>query len=103
MCNTPQPTVIWNQVSNWITVGLRNVSAKQVTIPSRAVVCQVQLANVVPQIQTPKGQDPTEHRREDNTWILDLLDLWGLERWSGDQQQTAKNLLFEYSGIFSKK
>ena len=27
--------------SNRVTVGLRNVSAKQITIPSRAVVCQV--------------------------------------------------------------
>ena len=34
--------------SNTVTVGLRNVSAKQITIPSRAVVCQVQLANMVP-------------------------------------------------------
>ena len=88
--------------SNKVTVGLRNISAKQITIPSRAVVCQVQLANMVPKIQTPKGQDPTEKRGEDNTWILDQLDLGELERWSGDQQQAAKNLLCEYSGIFSK-
>ena len=44
--------------SNRITGGFRNVSAKQITIPSRAVVCQVQLANTVPKIQTPKEQDP---------------------------------------------
>ena len=40
--------------SNRVTVGPRNVSAKQITIPSRAIVCQVQLANMVPKIQTPK-------------------------------------------------
>ena len=39
---------------------------------------------------------------EDNTWILHQLDLGEIERWSGDQQQAAKNLLCEYSGIFSK-
>ena len=88
--------------SHRITVGLRNVSAKQITIPSRAVVCQVQLANMVPKIQTQKGKDPTEQRWEDNTWILDQLDLGELEGWSGDQQQASKNLLCEYSGIFSK-
>ena len=71
--------------SNWITVGLRNVSAKQITIPSRVVVCQVQLAKMVPKIQTPKEQGPTEHRG-DKTWILDQLDLGELKRWSGDQQ-----------------
>ena len=40
--------------SNQSTVGLRNVLAKQITKPSRAVVCQVQLANMVPNIQTQK-------------------------------------------------
>ena len=48
------------QGSNWVTVGLRNVSAKQITISSKAVVCQVQLANMVPKIQIPKGQDSTD-------------------------------------------
>ena len=88
--------------SNWVTVGLRNVSAKQITIPSRTVVCQVQLANMVPKIQTPKEQDTIEQKEEDNTWILDQLDLGEIERWSEDQQQAAKNLLCRYSGIFSK-
>ena len=46
--------------SNRFTVGLRNVSAKQITIPSRTVVRQIQLANMVPKIQTPKGQDLSE-------------------------------------------
>ena len=44
--------------TNMAIVGLRNVLAKQITIPSRTVVCQIQLANMVPKIQTPKGQDP---------------------------------------------
>ena len=48
--------------SNRVTVGLRNVSAKQIIIPSRTVVCQIQLANMVPKIQTPKGQEPLEQR-----------------------------------------
>ena len=38
--------------SNRVPVGLRNVLATQITIPSRAVVCQIQLANMVPKIQT---------------------------------------------------
>ena len=48
--------------SNRDRVGLRNVSAKQITIASRKVVCQVQLANMVPKIQTQKGQNSTEQR-----------------------------------------
>ena len=40
--------------SNRVTVGLRNVLAKQITIPSRELVCQVQLAKMVPKILAPK-------------------------------------------------
>ena len=71
--------------SNRVTVGFKNVSAKQIIVSSRAVVCQVQLANTVPKIQTPKEQDSIEQKGEDNTWILDQSDLGELERWSGDQ------------------
>ena len=40
--------------SNRVTVGLRNVSARKITVPSRTIVCQVQLSNMVPPIQTKK-------------------------------------------------
>ena len=86
---------------NRVTVGLRNVSAKQITIPSRTVVCQIQLANMVSKIQTPTGQDPSENK-EDNSWILDQLDLGGISTWSVEQQQAAKKLLCDYSETFSK-
>ena len=88
--------------SNRVTVGLRNVSARQITIPSRAVVCQVQLANMVPKIQTPKEQDTIEQKGEDNTWILDQLDLGEIERWSGDQQQAAKIFYVNILAYFLK-
>ena len=78
--------------SNRVTVGLRNVSAKQITIPSRTVVCQIQLANMVPKIQMPTGQDPSENK-EDNSWILDQLDLGEISKWSVEQQQAARKLL----------
>ena len=88
--------------SNRVTVGRRNVSAKQITVSYREVVCEVQLANMAPKIQTPKGQGPTEQRGEDNTWILDQLDLGELERWSGDQQQAAKIFYVNILTYFQK-
>ena len=91
MYNAPQPHVIWNQVP----IGLQLVfemlqQIKKITIPSRVIVCQVHLANMVPKIQTLKEQDKIEQKGEYNTWILDQLDLDEIERWSGDQQQAAK-------------
>ena len=44
--------------------------------------------------------------QENTSLLLDLINsmrnLHQIERWSGNQQQAAKNLLCEYSGIFSK-
>ena len=43
--------------SNRVAVGLRNVSAKSITIPSRIVVGQLQQARMVPNDQASKLQD----------------------------------------------
>ena len=37
--------------SNSVSAGLRNISAKKITIPAKAVICQVQLANMEPMHQ----------------------------------------------------
>ena len=40
--------------------------------------------------------------KEDNSWILDLLDSGEISTWSVEQQQAAKELLCDYSETFSK-
>ena len=88
--------------SNRFTVGLRNFSARKFTVPSRTIVCQVQLANMVPPIQTPKEQPHTENKKEDESCILEQLDLGEISTWSVAQQQAARKLLCDYSVTFSK-
>ena len=83
--------------SNRVTVGLRNISARKITVPSRTTVCQVQLANMVPNIETPKEQTLTENKEEDESCILDQLDLGEISTWSVEQQPAARKLLCEYS------
>ena len=86
-------------------MGLRNISAKKITVPSRTIVFQVQLANMVPPIQTPKEQtlsENTENKKEDESCILDQLDLGEICTWSVEQQQAARKLLCDYSETFSK-
>ena len=51
--------------SKRVTVGLRNISTRKITVPSRTIVCQIQLANMVAPIQTSKEQPPTEIKREE--------------------------------------
>ena len=83
--------------SNRVTVGLRNISARKITVSSRTIVCQVQLANMVPPSQTPKEQAPSENKKED-----EQLDLGEICTWSVEQQQAARKLLCDYSETFSK-
>ena len=67
--------------SNRVTVGLRNVLARKITVPSRTIVCQIQLANMVPNLQTPKGQDLSTNKEEEDSCILDQLDLGEITTW----------------------
>ena len=36
--------------SNRVAVGLVNVSTRKITVPSRTIVCQIQLVNMVPNL-----------------------------------------------------
>ena len=79
--------------SNRVGVGLRNVLAKTITIPSRTVLCQLQQARMVPQDQASKllnKQGTTGGKG--GSWILDQLNLEGLNSWTEEQQQSGKNL-----------
>ena len=86
--------------SNRVAVGLKNISAKAITIPSRIVVGKLQQARMVPDDKASKlKQGPTGGR---GSWILDQLNLEGLESWTREQQQSAKDLLVDSADVFSQ-
>ena len=67
-------------VSNMVSVGLRNISAKKTTIPVKAVICQVHLANMVAKLHALVGKLFTKAGQEDDgSWILEQLDLGELQ------------------------
>ena len=77
--------------SSRVAVGLRHVLAKSITIPLRTVVGQLQQTRMVPNDQASKLQDkqgPTGGKG--GSWILDQLNLEGLDNWTAEQQQSAK-------------
>ena len=88
--------------SNRVTVGLRNISARKIIVPSKTIVCQIQLANMIPPFQTSKDHPPSERKGEDDPCILDQLDLGEINTWSEEQQHAVGKLLFDYSETFSK-
>ena len=84
---------------NRVAVGLRNILAESITIPSRTVVGQLQQVKMVPRpLQSKINWVPIEGRRV--TWVLDQLNLEGLNSWTSEQQQSAKNLLVEFADVF---
>ena len=75
--------------SNRVAVGLKNISAKAVTIPSRTVVGKLQQARMVPDDKASKfKQGP--HWRKGGSWILDQLNLEGLESWQGNSSNQPR-------------
>ena len=83
-------------------MGLRNIPARKIPVPSGATVCQIQLANMIPPIQTQKEQAPTGNKKEDGSCILEQLDPGEISTGSVEQQQAARKLLCDYSETFSK-
>ena len=64
---------------------------------------QLQQAKMVPNVQTSKKQDKLgPSGGKEGTWVLDQLNLEGLNGWTSDQQQAAKNLLVESPDVFSR-
>ena len=87
--------------SNRVALGLKNISARDITIPSRVVVVRLQQARMIPDDQSSKSkQGPTGGKG--GSWILDQLNLEGLNSWTGEQQQSARDLLVDSAEVFAK-
>ena len=88
--------------SNWVAAGLRNIFTKSITIPSHVIVGQLQQATIQ-KAQAPGHQDKQGFPGgKEGPWILDQLDLEGLNAWTEDQQQADKELLVASSDVFSE-
>ena len=62
---------------------------------------KLQQARMVPDDQSSKSQqDPT--RGEGGSWVLDQLNLEGLNSWTREQQQLARDLLVDSASVFAK-
>ena len=87
--------------SNRVSVGVKNISSRAITIPSRVVVGKLQQDGMVPDDQSSKfKQDPTGGKG--GSWDLDQLFLEGLNSWTREQQQSARELLVDSADVFAK-
>ena len=85
--------------SSRVSVGLRNLSSRTITIPLQSVVGQLQQATIQ-KVQTPGNKQGSTVK--EGTWVLDQLNLDGLDHWSEDQQKAAKELLVASADGLSK-
>ena len=85
--------------SSRVSVGLRNLSARPITIPLRSVVGHLKQATIQKVHASENKQDSTE---KGGAWVLDQLNLEGLDQWTDDQQKAAKELLVASADVFSK-
>ena len=57
---------------------------------------------MIPDDQSPKPkQSPTGVKG--GSWILDQLNLEGLNSWTGEQQQSARDLLVDSAEVFDNQ
>ena len=88
-----------------VGVTLHNSSPHRMLISAGTKVAEVQAANALPAMlaprEEPKPQDIRVARPEDPQWLLDKLDLSGLEGMPEEAQEAAKNLLRQNADIFS--
>ena len=91
--------------SNRVAVGLKNISSRPIKIPLGTVVGQLQQAKMVPKIQraSTKEQDKQgSSGGKEGSWVLNQLNLEGLNAWTADQQQAAKDFLVDSANVLSK-
>ena len=87
--------------SNRVAVGLRNLSSRSITIPLWSVVGQLEQATIQ-KVQSSGKQNKQGPIGKEGAWVLDQLNLQGLDNWTEDQQRVAKDLLVDSADVFSK-
>ena len=104
-----------------VTVVVRNLSGREVTLEPHTEVGIVTAANIVPSIhisnEPDMGEDEkiqcmsvqadlsggTSQRVAESEDILQKIDLSGIDKWDSKMQQEAWDLICEYACIFSLK
>ena len=70
------------------------------TIPAKAAISQVHLANMVPKLCSPVWQMSTKaNQEEDGSCKLEKVVLGRLQQWKEEQQHNAKKYLCKLADI----
>ena len=67
--------------SSRVPICLCSMSSRAVEIPAKTVVGQVAPANQVPPVVHPTKTATETGTKSHKGWVLEALDLWGLQDW----------------------
>ena len=84
-----------------LPICLRNISAHPIEVPTKAIV-----GKVAPVIQVPLVVLPMEILGGPTCglqkgWILEVLNLQGLKKWTKAEQEQARKLLLKWEHLFA--
>ena len=88
--------------SSRVPICLRNMSSRAVEIPAKTVVGQVTPANQVPPVVHPTRTATETGTKLQKGWVLEALDLQGLQDWPKSEQEQARKLLLNWEHLFAQ-
>ena len=98
------PTATYGELhpgSSKVLICLRNLSACPIDVPAQAIVGQVAPANQVPIVVLPTEASGGSTHGSKKGWILEVLNLQGLEDWLEAEQEQARKLLLKWKHLFA--
>ena len=87
--------------SSRVPICLRNMSLHPVEIPAKTMVGQVTPANQVPPVVHPTRTAAETSTKLQKGWVLEALDLQGLQDWPKSEQGQARELLLKWEHLFA--
>ena len=80
---------------------LRNLSAHPIEVPTKAIVDKVAPANQVPPVVLLMETSGSSACGPQKGWILEELNLMGLDEWPKAEQEQARQLLLKWEHLFA--
>ena len=88
--------------SSRVPVCLCNMSSHAMEVPAKTVVGQVIPANQVPPVVHPTRITAETGTKSPKGWVLEALDLQGLQDWPESEQEQARELLLKWEHLFAQ-
>ena len=85
--------------SSRVPICLHNMSLRPVEVPAKMMVGQVTPANQVPPVVHPTRTAAETSTKPQKGWVLEALDLKGLQDWPESEQEQARELLLKWEHL----